>query len=405
MYKLTADGKTVVGNNEDSWGRDSRIWFEPATENTFGVVNVGYARKHPNPDGAMNEHGLVFDAFTMYRKDNVPEKDPNKKDFGYGHIRTIMQQCKTVDDVYAYLDTLNLHVLNGSPIFHGGMLLFADRAGKYLVAEANKLTLGNDAKFVLANFSVADTKDLSTVTMPRYCKGVSYLENKELDVSLDFCRDLSDTMSVNRAKVGNGTLYTSIYDLEEGLINLYFYHDYSKHIQFNLKDELAKGAHSFYFEDLFPDNQKYQEFLEYKTPQNSKLIFSFLIACGFLFFFSSWFYLISFFRSSNNSYKILKLGVSVLSIALCVYSYVLLRNQGIFYFPSPYVDGRPFIAMTSYLPFVLLLSIFPLLVATVKVFRFQKWRGSSKWLLLTNNLAYFILIGLFLYWDLYDVFS
>lgn len=405
MYKVTANGKTMVGNNEDSWGRDARIWFEQGTNGKFGIVCVGYARKQ-HPDGAMNEYGLAFDAFTMPHKSSIPEKDPNKKDFAYTHLKTIMQQCKTVDEVYAFLIELNLHVLNGSPLFNGAMLLFVDKTGKYLVVEPSKMTFGNDDKFALANFSICDTKDLSTIKMERYRKGIAFLNNKKLDTSLSFCMALSDTMSVNRTKVGDGTLYTNIYDLDEGLIHFYFFHDFSKRVTFNLKEELAKGDHSYNFTELFPDNKNYQRFLDYKTPQNSMVIFIFIVACGLLFFFSAVFFLISFFRASKTNYRYLKLGISALSVAFCVYAYVLLRNEGIFYFPSPYYDGHSLIvSLTSYLPFVLLIAIIPLLIIMVKIFRQKKWNGFGKWLLATNTFAYTILIGLFVYWKLFDIFS
>jgi hypothetical protein len=406
MYKVTAKDKTMVGNNEDSWGRDARIWFEPGTDGKFGVVCVGYARKQPNPDGAMNEYGLSFDAFTMPHKPNIPERDPNKKDFAYAQLKTIMQKCKTVDEVYAFLKEMNLHVLNGSVIFNGGMLLFVDKTGKYLVVEASKMTFGNEDKFALANFSIADTKDLSTIKTERYCKGVAFLNNKKLDTSLSFCAALSDTMSVSRAKVGDGTLYTNIFDLDEGLIHLYFFHDFSKRVTFNLKEELEKGDHSYAFAELFPDNHSFQKFLEYKTPQNSRTIFVFIVACGLLFFFSFIFFLISFFRTSTTNYRYLKLGLSGLSIAFSVYAYVLLRNEAIYYFPSPYNDGHSFmVAMTSYLPFVLLIAIIPLIIGMIKIFRQKKWNGFAKWLFAINNFIYILLIGMFAYWKLFDIFN
>lgn len=169
---------------------------------------------------------------------------------------------------------------------------------------------------------------------------------------------------------------------------------------------MAKDDHSYSFTELFPDNKNYQKFLHYKTPQNSKVIFVFIVACGLLFFFSSVFFLISFFKSSNTNYKYFKLGISALSIALCVYAYGLLRNEGIFYFPSPYDDGISLIvSLTSYLPFVLLISIIPFLIFMVKIFRQKKWSGFAKWLLATNNFAYIILIGLFAYWKLFDIFN
>ncbi len=406
MYKITANGKTVVGNNEDSWGRDAQIWFEQGTDEKYGIACVGYARKQPNPDGATNEHGLVFDAFTMPHKANSASRDPHKKDFGYPQIRTIMQQCKTFDEVYAFLEKLNLFVLNGSPIFNGGMLLFADKTGKYLAVESDKMTFGNDDKFALANFSFANTKDLSTIKTERYCKGVAFLNNKKLETNLAYCTALSDTMSVNRAKVGNGTLYTSIYNLEEGLIHLYFYHDFSKRVTFNLKEELAQGNQTYNMAALFPANENYHEFLAYKTPQSSKVIFFFMVACGLLFFFSTVFFLMSFFKSSTKDYAYLKLGLSVFSLALLVYVYVLLRNEGVFYFPSPYNDGHSLlVAATLYLPFILLFVIIPLLLAVVKIFKQKIWRGIVKWVLLANSAAYVMLIGLFAYWRLFDIFN
>lgn len=405
MYKLTVNGKTMVGNNEDSWGQDARIWFEQATKDKFGAVYVGYTRK-VLPDGGMNEYGLAFDAFTMPHKPNMPEKDPNKKDFGYAHIKALMQQCKTVDEVYVFLNKLNLHVLNGSPIFNGGMFLFVDKTGRYLVVEADKLIFGNDDKFLLANFSFADTKDVSTIKMERYCKGVAFLKNKDLDTNLPFCEALSDTMSVNRAKVGNGTLYTTIYDLKEGLTHIYFYHDFTKGITFDLKDEMAKGNHEFALAELFPENKNYEKFLNYKTPQNSQVIIIFIIASGFLFFFSALYFQVNFIKTSNPNNKFLKLALAFLSAALSVYAFILIRNQGIFYFPSPYEDSSSMIiSLSSYLPFVLLLSIIPLFVYLIHIFRQKRWNGFSKWLFLTNNIAYTILISLFFYWQLFDIFA
>ena len=40
MYKVTSNGKTMVGNNEDSWGRDARIWFEQGTNGKSTYENV-----------------------------------------------------------------------------------------------------------------------------------------------------------------------------------------------------------------------------------------------------------------------------------------------------------------------------------------------------------------------------
>jgi hypothetical protein len=405
MYKLTANGKTMVGNNEDSWGRDASIWFEQGSKDQFGVVCVGYKRKQPHPDGAMNTCGLAFDAFTMPHKSNIPAKDSTKKDFAYADIKIIMQQCQTVEDVYNFLKDLNLHVLNGSVLFNGGMLFFADKGGNYLVVEASKMTMGKEDKFALANFSICDTKDLSTIHKARYRKGIEFLNNKKLDVSLPFCTALSDTMCENRAKVGDGTLYTNICDLNEGLVHLYFFHDYSRCVTFNLNEELTKGNHTYSLNELFPNNTKFQQFLDYKTPQNSKPIFLFLVVCGLLFSFSGVYFLFSYFRGFT-ALNYLKFKIGVLSLTLSFYSFLLLRNEGIFYFPSPYdFHNASILGVFSYMPFVLLLAMIPLLISLVKVVQLKKCKNFETGLFASNILAYAIYIGLFVYWKLFDVFG
>jgi hypothetical protein len=213
-------------------------------------------------------------------------------------------------------------------------------------------------------------------------------------------------MSVNRAKIGDGTLYTNILDLNEGLIHLYFYHDFSKKKTFNLKEELTKGNHAYNFTNLFPDNKKYETFLSYQTPQNNNFIFIFLIASGVLFFFSAVFYLLSFFRSADTNYKYLKLGIVGLDISLCVYAYILIKNQGIFYFSAPYYDGfSPMVSLSSYLPFVLLLSMIPMFIYMLKIFRQKEWTIFAKYLLLINHLTYTLLLALFFYWQLFNVWN
>jgi hypothetical protein len=403
MYKVTVDGKTMVGNNEDSWGQDARMWFEPGDEHNAGVVCVGYTRKK-YPDGAINEHGLVFDAIALPHRPDMPERDPKKKDFGYPTLLSVMRECRTVDEVAAFLEPFNLHVLNGSPLFYGCMLLFVDPSGDYLVVEASKMTRGNEDRLALANFSVAHTLDPRTVRIERYRKGVEFMNNKMPETSLSYCEALSDTMSVCRAKVGDGTLFTTIYDLQEGLMHLYFFHDFSKRLTFNVKEELARGARSVSIESLFPPNAEYAGFVAYQTPQNNRGMFIFLLCCAALFFGSAAVYGIRFLFWRKVELRWLNILLAAWGIALFAYMLTLLFNQGIFYFPAPYTTGSSFwIALSSYLPVALLLLFVPLLMCIRTMYRAQKWGRGVRWLLVANQLAYAGLLGLFAYWGLFAV--
>lgn len=45
MYKITVGGKTLVGNNEDSWRNDPIIWFEPESATGYAACFVDYAER------------------------------------------------------------------------------------------------------------------------------------------------------------------------------------------------------------------------------------------------------------------------------------------------------------------------------------------------------------------------
>ncbi|KAA3631694.1 MAG: hypothetical protein DWQ02_16085, partial [Bacteroidetes bacterium] len=76
MYKITADGKTMVGCNEDAWRTTSKIWFENAeTPNEYGAGFTGSRQVSGNrtaPQSGMNEVGLTFARLVAYypKQDN-----------------------------------------------------------------------------------------------------------------------------------------------------------------------------------------------------------------------------------------------------------------------------------------------------------------------------------------------
>lgn len=401
MYKYTVAEKTWVGNNEDSWGTDPMIWFVPGDSKKLGLVCLGYQRKFPNPDGAMNSAGLAFDAFTMPHRSNLAQRNPQMEDFSYSKLQTIMQSCKTVEEVYHYFQNKNLQVLNGSALFPGSMLLFVDKSGKYLVVEAHQLSFGNESNFALANFSYADTKDRSLVNMERYRKGISFMNRHLPEATLSYAKLLSDTMSVNREKAGDGTLYTNLFNLETGEIHLFFFHDFSKRISFKLDEELAKGAHHLAFSNLFPDNSGFKKFTSYHTPQTQRYMFYLLLLLG-IFLILCAIRLASYATKAKPvSYSISVLLFALFGFLMGIYCFILVRNPGICYFPSPYEDAHSgFVSSFSYLPY---LSIPVCVASAFFVFQFIKTspiKTSFKGLLIGNQVCIFVLCCLFMYWRL-----
>jgi tetratricopeptide (TPR) repeat protein len=255
MIKITVKGKTLVGNNEDFTNADTRIWFEPGTGIRFGVVYVGYSQL--SPEGGVNEAGLVFDAFGV---SNKPLRDTAGKlpVFEMDLKRRIMQECSTVEQVKALIDKYNLY------FWSHAVWVFIDKPGNYLVVDGDSVTLGSNRCFVQTNFRQCEIKDEKEISCPRYLKAMALLKN-HCETSTEFCTSLMDSVHQQT------TLYTTVYDLEAGTIDLYYFHNYTKGIRFSIKEELKKGKRVLRIPELFPDviNPGYQGMLNLKATFDS----------------------------------------------------------------------------------------------------------------------------------------
>ena len=249
MFKITEDGRTIVGNNEDWSNPHTRIWFEVGEENEFGVAYVGF--DDMNPQGAFNEAGLAYDIFAMPYEEITEGKD--KKEQPDGFLKTIMRTSTTVEEVKASLES---HYLEG---FEQVMLLFIDRSGKYLVQERDVLTVGDQAQYVLSNFSPTEFTDPAEVELPHFQKGRNLL-NQSANLNLDYCESVLDALH-QEVPFWGGTQYSTLYDLSDGKINIYYFHDYNRSVQLDLQEELEKGNHVLNIPEMFPEVANGHEYM------------------------------------------------------------------------------------------------------------------------------------------------
>jgi cytochrome c oxidase subunit IV len=402
MYKVTKNGKTMVGCNEDAWRTTPHIWFEIDNKKApFGAAFTGSRFDGKNgyaPQSGMNEHGLVYSRLASYYPENKNYNFKNRLEISNPtqYLKDILHNCKTVEDVKKYIEKYN------HSYFLEDVFIYIDKSGKYIVVEPYKIISGNDASYVLSNFCPSITSKDDAFKLKRYQNGVLFL-NKKLETDLEFCQKLSDTMHVCREKIGDGTLLTSIWDATNGTVNLYFYHKYNKTIQFNIKEELAKGNHIIKVDSLFPKNTEFEKLASYQVPHNNDTIRFILLFFGLFFISSSIYFLINYFKNRKmDKYNRIKILLIPFSIILFYYMYVLNTNVNIYYFASPYKSSfSSLISLTSYLPYVLLLIIFPLIRINFKLIKEKLWTTFSLVILSLNSLLYLILIGFFVYWRFY----
>jgi hypothetical protein len=404
MYKITMFGKTMVGTNFDAYYQTSRIWFE----NRNGVGNYGAVFSGGRFDGnngfapqsGMNEYGLAFSRLAAPDSEKKISVALNKKVITNptNYLKDILHKCKNIDEVQDYIN------LYDQTYFNGDVFIYIDKSGKYLVVEPDTMIVGYETKYVLSNFCPTVTKEVDALKMAKYRNGIEFLKNG-LDTTIEFCTALSDTMHVCRKKIGDGTLLTSIFDLNDGIIYYYFYHDYKHRIKFNLSEELAKGDHILEVPKLFPPNKEYEKLINYKIPPNNKALQVFLFFCSGVFLLSSLIFVTSFFRKRKSArYSYIKMILFFLGIILSYYMLVLIKKENIFYFPAPYQDYKfSMLNVAAYIPFLILFLIIPLLIVNRKVYKEKVWSIIAILFYTLNNFLYLILIILFFYWGFYDI--
>ncbi len=405
MYKVTSYGKTIVGCNEDAWRTTPRVWFETAKiPGNFGAVFTGSRFDGGNgfaPQSGMNEVGLSFSRLASFMPEDKSYNKRGKKSIANPTIllKTIMHNCRTVEEVKAYIEKYDYS------FFIEDIFIYVDETGKYLVVEPYKATIGHEASYVLSNFCPSITTIKKRRNLDRYRNGVDFLKIKK-DTTLSFYTAMSDTMHVCREKIGDGTLLTSIWDLGNKTFTLYFYHDYSHLVKFNLKSELKKGDHIIKIQTLFPTNEEFIKLQNYQTPKNSITVMFFILFAGLLFVFSSFFFLINFLVTrKKNRYGYIKLIFVPFGLIMFYYIFLLATNIYIFYFPAPFSDQNSIInSLASYIPILVSLLILPMLYFCVKIFKEKAWGRFATWLFILNIIIYTILLVLFVYWQLLNVF-
>ncbi len=404
MYKITADGKTMVGCNEDAWRTTSKIWFENAVRpNEYAAAFTGSREVSSNktaPQSGMNEKGLSFSRLVAY----YPKQSPsalNRIEITdeVEYLTDILHSCATVEEVKSYIEEYNRSV------FSEDVFIYIDRTGKYLVVEPYELIEGNEAYYVLSNFCPSITDNDKARKLERYRKGEDFLKTHPLQASLSFCAALSDSMHVCRSRNGDGTLLSSIWDTQEGWVNLYFYHSFESSIRFNLAEELLKGDHSFNIPELFPNNKEFQRLESYKTPFNTPVLrVALVVLGGMLTLLSLLFGIGLLWNRALSAFSVLL--ISVHNLLLTAYLFVLATHIYIFYFDAPYQHYSSLtISASSYLPFLLLISFIPFTKFTIVRVSSREVKSWTKTLLVANNFIYLMLIVGFAYWGLYSVWN
>lgn len=389
-FKSTHGGRTLVGLNEDAWSINANVRFEQGRDGGYGAIYFAHYNGHPMREMAdqmgMNEAGLVFDGLVVgpgavKRRGAMPMVATSEA------IRHIMRTCATVQEVESYLRTVDT-----GPVV--GMLFFADAAGGYLLLEPDTLFTGNDPWYAVSNWRMSTCGDPSTIPIPRLQDGRAMLASG-MGTSFTEARDVLARMGVCRPKLGEGTLFSALFDPREATAHLFFYHDFNEHVTFHLKEELAKGYRRVDMASLFGPRPEYDRLKSYLTPFHQRWLFWALLGVAVLALIMGTINLVQLIarivaklRGRSSGSLITPVLSGFASTTLIALIGVLLMQEGVFYFGLGYTHPA-----LVWLPWVLLA-----LVGALVVVRYRE--SNPRRSLLGNALLYLPVIGLLGYWGM-----
>jgi hypothetical protein len=259
-------GNTVLyGNNEDYRIPKTYYWAEPPGEKTYGGVFLGFDNFFPQ--GGINGKGLAFDFNALPEAPLKPHPElPGRGDI----IKKIYQTCATVEEAIALAKKHNW----GSSL--RWQVLLADAAGDAVVISAGpdrELAFTRkprgDGYLVSTNFNRANLENTYRGGYPcwRYDKAVEMLGKieHEKDLTVDCFKSILDACHVE-GSVGN-TLYSNVFDLKNGIIYLYHWHQFYETAVLKVAEEIAKKKPPLLIKELFSQEtvkRAENEYLKYK---------------------------------------------------------------------------------------------------------------------------------------------
>lgn len=236
-FYYAANDIVIAGTNEDWINPFSRIWFLPAEENKFGRVYFGF--NEGGVQGGVNDQGLFFDGFAT--KPLRPVLSENKELYVGDLTHKVMEECKTVDEVLAVFSKYNLKFMENA------MFFFGDIYGNSVIIEGDVILRKEGKHQIVTNFYQSRV-DQDSISCQRYINAEKIAASAK-NVNKDLVRRiLSDTHQEGKYP----TQYSNIYDLKNGLIYVYHFHNYENMVEINIDEELKKGKHTIELPSLFP---------------------------------------------------------------------------------------------------------------------------------------------------------
>ena len=281
IFTASYGDRILFGNNEDWINPNTYYWVRPPHGVDYGAVYFGFDNFWPQ--GGINEKGLAFDVNALPKATlNAHPERPAVKNPFYEFLKT----CSTVEEV---IDRVKGYSWGSS---WRAQVHLADATGDAVVISAGPdgeiaftRKQKGDGHLVSTNFNRANPKN-GRYPCRRYDTTVAMLEEiqDEDGLTVDHFRSILNAVHQKGPLVN--TVYSNVFDLRDGIIYLYHWHQFDEVVTLNVAEELARAPSPTRIRDLFSQetvNRASNEYLAYQkkmTPWKNAIWAWLLLTAG-----------------------------------------------------------------------------------------------------------------------------
>ncbi len=269
VFTVSKGEEVFFGGNDDYINPDSYYWIDPGDAQNYGAIWIG---QPDNVQQGVNEQGLAYDANGLPRVDVNPhnERDPVSGSYSSYPIH-ILHECATVEEVITWVNTHQWHS------YMHDQMQFADATGDAVIISAGAdgevvftRKPPGDGFLVSTNFNVANPSN-GFYPCQRYgtaTERLSELVRREGELTAQDAANVLDAIHM-----GGGTSWTIeslVADLPNGLVYLYYFHQFDRPVLLNVKEEISSQRSPGPLSKLFPNDVQQEAARRYQRIQAQK---------------------------------------------------------------------------------------------------------------------------------------
>ncbi|MBK5108425.1 MAG: hypothetical protein JJE12_09840 [Anaerolineales bacterium] len=264
VFTVSKGDQVFFGGNDDSIKADSHYWVDPQG---YGAIWIGTP---DNVQQGVNVKGLAYDANGLPRVDVNPHPERIPVSGGYSSYPIqILRECATVEEVITWVNTHQWHS------YMHDQMHFADATGDGVV-----ISVGTDGEVVFTrkpqgdsflvstNFNVANPSNGSGYPSWRYDTAQELLGGLMDQGGELTAKDAAGVLDAVHVASGTGwTIESMVADLTNGIVYLYYFHQFDEPIELNVAEEVANNRAAGPLSELFPENVQQEAARRYERIQ------------------------------------------------------------------------------------------------------------------------------------------